>query len=100
MKSKILAESKKSVFDVCKKVLKDFDCELISSQYEAGTIQAKRGGGLLTYGHRITVKLEEIKNGKIKISVTSTTVGIQLIDWGTNSDNENEILEEIANYLR
>jgi hypothetical protein len=97
MKSKSFNTTKKTAFEVCKKTLKNFECEILSSDFTSGTIEAKRGGGLLSYGHNITVAVRTSDNGKIKISVSSNSVGVQIIDWGTNSENENELIELLSN---
>lgn len=97
MKSKSFNTTKKTAFEVCKKTLTDFECEILSSDFSSGTIEAKRGGGLFSYGHTITVVVKTGDNGKTKISVSSNSVGVQIIDWGTNSENENELIELISN---
>ena len=99
MKSKSFNTSKKTAFEVCKETLNDFECEIISANFSKGTIDAKRGGGLLSYGHTISVVVNSSENGKIKISVSSNSVGVQIIDWGTNSMNEDELIELITNSL-
>lgn len=97
MKSKSFNTTKKTAFEVCKKALKDFECEIVSSDITSGTIEAKKGGGLLSYGHKISVAVKTIDSGKIKVSVSSNSVGVQIIDWGTNSENEDELIELITN---
>jgi len=97
MKSKSFKTTKKTAFGVCKKTLADFECEILSSDFTAGTIEAKRGGGLLSYGHLINVVVNTSDSGKIKVAVSSNSVGVQIIDWGTNSENENELIDLITN---
>jgi hypothetical protein len=96
MKSKSFNTTKKTAFEVCKRSLIDFECEILSSDFYAGTIEAKRGGGLLSYGHNISVVVKTNNNGKIKISVSSNSVGVQIIGWGTNSENENGLIRLIS----
>jgi hypothetical protein len=100
MKSKSFSTTKKTAFEVCKRTLYDLDCDIISTDLSSGTIEAKKGGGLLSYGHKIRIVVKTIETGKIKISVSSNSVGVQIIDWGTNSENEDELIELITNSLR
>lgn len=100
MKSKIFDTNKKIVFEVCKKALYDFECEIVSSDITSGTIKAKRGGGILSYGHNIIVSITTINNGIINVTVSSNSIGIQILDWGTNSENENELIELISKSFR
>lgn len=100
MKNKSFNTSKKTAFEVCKKALKDFECEILFSDFSSGKIKAKKSGGLLSYGHSINIAVNSTNNGKVKVSVVSNSVGIQIIDWGTNSDNEHELIELIRNSFR
>lgn len=100
MKSKNFNVTKNRAFEVCKKTLKDFECAIISTDFSSGTINAKKGGGLLSFGHEITVNFRNDNKENLKISVSSNSVGVQIIDWGTNTENENELIELISNSLR
>jgi hypothetical protein len=82
MKSKSFNTTKKRAFEVCKRTLTGFECEILSYDFYSGTIDAKRGGGLLSYGHNISVIVKTCHSGKIKVSVSSNLVGVQIIDWG------------------
>lgn len=97
MKSKNFNTTKKNAFEVCKKTLTEFECEILDSDFSLGTIESKRVGGLLSFGHNISVVVKTCDKGKIEISVSSKSVGIQIIDWGTNLENENELIELISN---
>jgi hypothetical protein len=92
--------SKRSAFEVCKKVLHDFADNIISSDFSTGIIEANKDGNLLSYGHKISLSITANEKGKIEISVTSHSVGLQLIDWGTNSENEDKLITLIENALR
>ena len=83
-----------------KKTLNDFECDIISTDLLSGIINAKKGGGLLSFGHEIMVTIQTNDNKKLKISVSSNSVGVQIIDWGTNTENENDLIELITNSLR
>lgn len=88
------------MFNACERTLTEFECKILSSDFSSGKIEAKRGGGLLSYGHNISISVKAGNNGKIKISVSSNSVGIQIIDWGTNSENENKLIELISNSIK
>lgn len=99
MKSKSFNATKKTAFEVCKRTLYDLDCDIISTDLLSGTIEAKKRGGLLSYGNKINIVVKSINTGKIKVSVSSNSIGVQIIDWGTNSENENKLIELITNLL-
>lgn len=92
--------SKNSAFTVCKKALKEFNCDLVKSNYSTGIIEAEKGSSLLSFGSKIIISLKPSGNEKIKISIKSSSLGIQIIDWGTNSENEVRIIDIIANKIR
>lgn len=99
MKSKSFNTTKRAAYDACKEALEEFECELISSNFQSGEIVAKKPGGLLSYGHNIYLHIKKNITGKIKITVFSTSIGVQLVDWGTNSVNEKEFLEIISDSI-
>lgn len=100
MRSKSLTVTKKTAFEICKKALKEFECEIVNSDFSEGIIEAKKKGNLFSFGHRIYVSIKIIDYDKVNLSVSSNSVGIQLIDWGTNSENEDELMKTIANLLK
>lgn len=100
MKSENFNTTKQTAFDTCKKVLIGSNCKIISSDFATGEIEAKKSGNFLSYGHKLRIAVETTDSGKTKISVSSSSVSIQIIDWGTNSNNENELIELISNSLR
>jgi len=100
MKSKNFNTTKQTAFDTCKKVLIGSNCNIISSDFATGKIEAKKSSSFLSYGHILSVAVETTVSGKTKISISSSSVGIQIIDWGTNSNNEDELFELISNSLR
>lgn len=99
MKSKSFSTTKRDVFDACKEALDEFECDLISSNFQRGEIVAKKSGGILSYGHKINLAIKKNNTGKIKVSVSSTSVGVQIVDWGTNTENEEELLEIISDSI-
>lgn len=100
MKNKSFNITKRTAFETCIKVLNECDCTIISSDFSAGEIEAKKGGNFLSYGHKLIIAIKSTDSGKTKISVSSSSVGVQIIDWGTNSDNEDELIDLISNSIR
>ena len=100
MKTKSFSSPKRSIFDACLKALKKLDCRVTAEDYREGSIKAEKGGGLLSYGHVIEVTVKSTEAEKVKVSVKSDSVGIQVIDWGTNSENEAKIIEAIVTAQR
>ncbi|MEN9337469.1 MAG: hypothetical protein RLZZ500_2456 [Bacteroidota bacterium] len=100
MKSKSFNITKLNAFDTCKKVLNECDYTIISSDFSNGEIEAKKGGNFLSYGHKLIITIKSTDSGKAKISVSSSSIGIQIIDWGTNAENEDELIDLISNSIR
>ena len=96
MRSRRFQVTKGLAFDTCKKALRTFDCEITSSDINVGEIEAKKGGNFLSFGHKLKVTIKETKGNGLRISVFSNSVGPQVIDWGTNSDNEEKLLKIIT----
>ncbi len=92
--------SKEKAFDVCRNALNIFECEITENDLSSGEICAKKSGGFLSYGHKIIVNLNNVEHHKTKISVSSNSIGVQIIDWGTNSENEVELIKLIISNSR
>lgn len=99
MKTKLYALPRRKVFDACKKALRECECSIVSSDYTGGTIAAKKDGGLLSFGHKISVKLNTTKTKRIKVAVESASTGPQIVDWGTNASFEEEFVETLTDLL-
>ena len=99
MISKIFNTSFESAFLDCKNILTHNKCEIVSTNFAEGEINAKKNGSLFSYGHEIKILLEKIGTEHTNITITSNSVGIQIIDWGTNVENENEIMKKLLNTI-
>ncbi len=99
MKSKYFSTSKRRAFDACLTALRQLECPVKSADYSNGLIEAEKKGGLLSYGHAIEITVKATESARTKVSVTSSSVGVQVIDWGTNSNNEDEIISAIVRAL-
>ena len=100
MKSKIFSESKQVVFNSCMTALSQIGCTIKSNNFQKGTIDASKTGSLLSYGHKLNISIHTTENHKVKVMVTSTSLGIQIIDWGTNSSNEEELISFLIAMLK
>jgi hypothetical protein len=63
-------------------------------------IEARRSGNFLSFGNTIYISLKKKRSGGIRIYIDSeSSAPIQIIDWGTNEDIENEIINELEKYV-
>lgn len=100
MKQSTLHHSKKKVFDAVKAAAKNLDLEIEQSLAADGTLSLVSGGGLFSYGNNISVEIKS-EYSKTVLKVTSKSAAeIQLIDWGTNSNLESNLIEEVKNILK
>ena len=86
-------------FNAAKKALKVLGFTLEYSDKKSGLIQASSSSSFLSWGEDIQIKISEINFEKTKIEVRSSSKA-QLISWGKNSTNEEDIIQEIKNILR
>ena len=101
MKQSTLHYGKKKVFDAVKQAAVSLDLEIKNESTADGTISLFSNGGFFSYGNKIDVqvKLSEPTKSVLKVS-SESSVAIQIIDWGTNSDLENKLIEEVKNILQ
>jgi hypothetical protein len=99
MKSKIFYVSKNAAFEACKSALFSSNCSIDSFNFLSGNIIASKSGGFLTYGHKIFFSIKEIRDTQVEINVTSNSIGLQIIDWNTNSNLEDNLLQSVSNIL-
>ncbi len=100
MKNKSFSISKQIAYNACLTVLGQPRYQITSKDFNGGIIKASKGGNLLSYGNTIDISIKTTETQKTEVSVTSNSVGIQIIDWGTNSDNEKEIIEAIIQIIK
>lgn len=98
MKQSTFNKPKKTVIAAIKKAAKQMDLEL--EEISGNEIIFYHGGGLLSFGNKITVKISQSESDKTKVNVSSRSAAeIQLIDWGTNDKLENDLIKELKNTL-
>jgi hypothetical protein len=72
--------------------------EITHSEKDAGIIQAKTPMSLWTYGDKITIRLTNLNNGKVRVDVSSGTN--QAVDWGKNDANISNFYSKLNALLR
>lgn len=98
MKQSTFNKPKKTVIAAIKKAAKQMDLEL--EEISGNEIILYHGGGLLSFGNKMTVKILQSESDKTKVNVSSRSAAeIQLIDWGTNDKLENDLIKELKNIL-
>jgi hypothetical protein len=99
MESRTYKVAKNIASDVCKTTLKELECTIFGEDFNNGMISAKKNGNLLAYGHNLTLNILKKDNNQVKIEVESTSSGVQIIDWGTNKENEKKLVDLISKKL-
>lgn len=93
-------ENFNDVFNATIYAAKEMELEIKTKSKTDGTIILKKSGSLLSYGNIITIQLKTTSGNKTSISINSkSSATIQLIDWGTNSDLEEELMDLIKERL-
>lgn len=86
------------VYAAAKKALFNLEFKSDYSNKDSGLIQASSSSSFLSWGEEIQIRIIKINATKTKIEVRSTSKA-QLIDWGKNESNEEEILDEVKKIL-
>lgn len=101
MRQEILNFPKEHIFEACLSILdKHNDYTIFYKNISLGLIEAKKSLSLLSFGHDLKVEIKAIDKQTSQLNITSTTIGLQIFDWGTNSDNEYEIITTVLNTLQ
>ena len=87
MKQKLYQKSKSDVFNQCLRAIHELDSTVTYEDFTSGVIEASLKGNLLAFGHYLEFKVKE-KRGFVELEINSETKGVQIIDWGTNEENE------------
>jgi len=101
MKQSTLHHSKKQVFEAVKQAAASLDLEIKNHSSADGTISLFSKGGFFSYGNEIDVQVKISEPSKSVLKVSSVSAAeIQLIDWGTNSDLESNLIDAVKNILQ
>ena len=85
------------VYAACKQALHDLDMSIEYRSKQEGRISASTGGSLFSWGETIDISIRNLGN-RTKVIVESNSKA-QLITWGKNDENENDILNRIEEIL-
>ena len=100
MKKISIPHSKKKIFEAVKKAAKKLGLEVRTSSVHDGKLLLNSDGGFFSFGNKIEILIKDSKSQKSVLHVDSkSAAAIQVIDWGTNTNFENEIIEEVVNIL-
>ena len=81
-------------------VLRKLNLEIISTDFNNLVIEAKKSGSFLSFGNTIFISIKKSKKSGVRVYVDSeSSAPIQLIDWGTNEQIENEIIEHLKSLI-
>jgi len=87
------------VFDNVLEVLTKNDFYIKESSKAQKYITANKKGSFFSYGETIEITFEKFQTST-KVSVNSFSMGIQLIDWGGNNENEELIIKEMKKHFK
>jgi hypothetical protein len=100
MKQATIHHSKKKVFEAVKEAAAKLDLEIRDASSANGRLSLYSRGGLLSFGNKIDVEIKIADTTKSIVKVSSqSAAAIQVIDWGTNRDLEEEIIAEVKSIL-
>jgi hypothetical protein len=92
--------SKKKVFDAIKHAANNLDLEIKSISTSNYTLSLFSSGGLFSYGNNIDITVTNSGTTRSIVEVSSQSVSVlQVIDWGTNLNLENKLLDELNSIL-
>ena len=100
MKQSTFHCSKKKVFDAVKKAAILLKFEIVDESLIDGKLYLFSKGGLFSYGNRISVQIKSPNSAKSILKVyADSAAAIQIIDWGTNSGLENDLVTQVKSIL-
>lgn len=99
MKTSTFHASKKDVFDAVKKACGLLELSVTNQDLNSGRLKIKHEGSFLSFGNTIIVSIGRRETKTIlKVASRSSTL-VQLIDWGTNRELEENIIREVKKIL-
>lgn len=88
--------NKQSIFHRCIEALKSINARDINKFLDEGYISAKLSGTFFAFGYDIKIAIESCAKNSYKVVVSSKCIGIQIIDWGTNKEIEENLIKKIT----
>lgn len=90
--------SAKRVFNTLIEVCETLDLNI--EDQEEFHLEVSSGMGILSFGNVVSISVDTVGKRSCVVEVSSkSSAPIQLIDWGTNSDLEEQILSELSTNL-
>lgn len=93
--SMVFPESREEVFQACLKAISECGFHMRGSNQETGHIWARSGMSLRSWGERIEITI----GNDSRIDVKSSCYGIQIIDYGKNKANVNQLFAALEPLL-
>ena len=98
MKTTTLPVSLEEVNKALKIALPQLNIDL--ERANKNSITAYYAGSLLSFGNRIKIIIQPTDSGSTELKVFSeSAASIQIIDWGTNSSIETDVISMVKNVL-
>lgn len=98
MKQATLNRTKNDVLNAVRKAANKLGINIESETNNA--LSLYYSGGLFSFGNKIDVRLKTIDTNKCIIHVASRSAAqIQVVDWGTNNELEENIISEVKYLL-
>ncbi|MEI9918945.1 MAG: hypothetical protein WDO14_09110 [Bacteroidota bacterium] len=99
MRTSLIHKSKPTVYKAVKTACNRLNLVIDRDDFEKGRISIYSEGDILSFGNKISISIS--KRGRdsfLRIS-SKSAAPIQLFDWGTNKDIEEDLMEEIKDIL-
>lgn len=84
--------------NVVQTALKNLEISVDEINSKEGIIKASHPGNILSWGNHIEIKITKEENKIIKLTILSSSEA-QLISWGTNTEIENNIINEVTKII-
>lgn len=98
MISKVFKYRVNQVMDACIKALEEVEGYNISRKDKENIVKASIRGSIFSWGEDVFIKVTPINDNQTKVEVESSSKA-QIIDWGTNDNNEHRIMSGIVKKL-
>jgi len=100
MQSLKIHNSKKETFELVKKAAKKIGLVLEDESISKGLLCLYSDGNFFSFGNKIDVMISTNMQSDCLINVSSrSSAKLQIIDWGTNDELEQLLIEEIQSLI-
>ncbi len=96
MKTAIFDCEVEIVFDEAQKVLNDLGFKIKEADLHKKTFSASKSMSLWSFGEDISFRATGLNSYQTRVEVSSSSsMPLQLFDWGTNDENEDRLLTKM-----